>query len=206
MKITDIANSKGTRYTVYVDGEYWYNVDYEILLVHHLRIGLEVDEDFLDEVKRACERRKARERAYYLLGYRDHSKMELYNKLRESVSDEVALEVVTMVEEQGLVNDPVYAGKLARYYLGVKRWGRRRAEQEMRRRELDRNDIETALDECDVDPIEQLKAIIDRKYSHRLDDFKERQKVSAALMRLGFGFSEINTAVREYCEEHADDE
>lgn len=198
MKITDIAKSKGTRYTIYVDGEYWFNVDFEIILQNQLKIDMFVDEDFLDNIKIQCERRKARERAYYLLSYRDHSKTELYRKLLDSAREEIALSIVTMVEEQGLINDEKYAAKLSKYYLETKKWGARRAAMEMRRKGLDKSLIDEALAECEVDTVAQITSIIEKKYSGRLDDFKEKQKVIAALSRLGFDYSDIKMAISEY--------
>ena len=81
MKITEIEKKSKTRYTVYVDGEYFYILDAEILTEHHVRAGMEVTEAFLEQLKAAAQLRRARERAFYLLSYRDHSEKELYQKL-----------------------------------------------------------------------------------------------------------------------------
>ena len=73
MKITKIELKSGTRYTVDVDGAYFYIFDLEILQNNGLYVGKEVDESFLLELKQQAEERKARERAFYLHSYRDHS-------------------------------------------------------------------------------------------------------------------------------------
>lgn len=44
MKITAVEKAKGNRYTVFVDGAYWYILDLEIILKNHLEPGREVDE------------------------------------------------------------------------------------------------------------------------------------------------------------------
>lgn len=198
MKITDIAKKKGTRYTIEVDDEYWYIIDLEIIMKNSLKIHMVVDEDFLDDIKMQAERRKARERAYYLLGYRDHSKKELYDKLLKSARGQIALEIVEMVEEQGLLDDEKYAEKLARHYLINKKWGARRASMEMYRKGIDKELITNAIENCEVDTIAQIISIIEKKYSTRLDDFKEKQKVIAGLSRLGFEYVDIKTAIAEY--------
>jgi len=61
MKITALTKSKGTRFRVDVDDEYWYILDAELIYQFGLKTGLEVEESFLEEVKNAAERRKARE-------------------------------------------------------------------------------------------------------------------------------------------------
>ncbi len=198
MKITDIVKAKGSRYTVFVDDEYWYILDLEIIMANALKISTEVDEDFLEDIMMQAERRKARERAYYLLGYRDHSKKELYDKLLKSARPEIAMDIINMVEEQGLLNDEDYAGKLARYYMLSKKWGAKKAYYEMLKRGIDKELILSAIDECDVDFTEQIKAIIDKKYYDCLEDYKGKQKLIAALMRLGYSYDDIKTAISEY--------
>ncbi|WMJ22452.1 RecX family transcriptional regulator [Paludicola sp. MB14-C6] len=198
MKITNIEKAKATRYTISVDNEYWYILDLEIIMQNHLKIGMEVDEDFLDDIKMQAERRKARERAYYLLGYRDHSKKELYDKLLESARPEIAFEILSMVEEQGLINDENYARKLARYYLEQKNWGEKRAVYEMYKKGIDKELAEIAIEECDVDVIQQISKIIDKKYYLYMDDFKGKQKVIAALMRLGYSYDDVKAAINNY--------
>ena len=105
MKITALTKMKGTRWRVDVDDEYWYILDAELILQYGLKTGLEVEEDFLQEVKDAAERRKARERAFYLLESREHSKKELVDKLSRSVSYEIAEETAQHMEELGLIHE-----------------------------------------------------------------------------------------------------
>lgn len=204
MKITDIAKAKGERYTVFVDDEYWYILDLEIIMQNHLKIGIEVDEDILEDILIQAEHRKARERAYYLLGYRDHSKKELYDKLLASARPEIAADIINMVSEQGLLDDEKYAGKLARYYLQSKKWGAKKAYYEMLKKGIDKETINLALEECEVDFVTQIKEIIDKKYYDCLEDYKSKQKPIAALMRLGYDYGDIKAAISEYIEENTE--
>ena len=208
MTITALEKTKGDRYTVYVDGEYWYILDLEILLQNHVRKDMEVDEEFLEDLLVQAERRRARERAYYLLGYRDHSAKELYDKLIKNARPEIAAEIVALMQEQGYINDEDYAGKLARYYLQSKRWGARKTLFEMTRRGIDRETAQLAIEECGVDYVEQIRQIIDRKYAQYLNDgdYKGKQKVIAALTRLGYGYSDIKAAISEYLSADSDED
>lgn len=207
MKITAIEKAKGQRYTVYVDDEYWYILDLEILVQNGLKPGREVDEEELEDLKRQAERRRARERAYYLLGYRDHSSRELYDKLLKSARPEIAAEIVALMQEQGYLDDAKYAQKLARYYLETKRWGGRRACLEMVRKGIGREAAQEAVAACGVDPRAQIAAVIDKKYAGYLEtgEYKDRQKVVAALMRLGYSYDDIKAAVAEYLENNGED-
>ena len=51
MKITAIEKNKGSRYTIYVDDDYWYILDYELIVMNGLRVGLECDEAFLEDLR-----------------------------------------------------------------------------------------------------------------------------------------------------------
>lgn len=200
MKITEIvkANAKADRYTVYIDNEYWYILDIEIIAQNHLKPNMEVDEDFLEKLKFQAQHRKARERCYYLLGYRDHSKKELYDKLLKSVCPEVALEAIEMMEQQGLLDDDKYAHKLARYYLLQKKWGEKRASFEMQKKGIHRELIQAAIADCEVNTNEQIHTIIDKKYYDCLEDYKSKQKMIAGLMRLGYSYDDIKYAISTY--------
>lgn len=206
MKITRIEKKSKTRYTVDVDGSYYYIFDEEILSRNGIQVGSEVDEALLDRLKAEAEERRARERALYLLSYRDHSRKELYDKLCKNVSARVAAKTVARLEEAGLLSDETYARKLAEYYLTQKNWSVRKAVFEMARKGVDRETAEAALYECEVDPKEQIRNLIEQKYYRSLGDFKGNQKVIAALMRLGFQYGDIKAVISEYDEEEEEDQ
>ncbi|MDF2566592.1 MAG: hypothetical protein K0R90_48, partial [Oscillospiraceae bacterium] len=159
MKITDIEKNKGTRYTIYVDEEYWYILDIEVISSNGLKVGMECDEEFLQELKRQADVRKARERALYLLSYRDHSKKELIDKLCKSVDEDVAEKTADRMEELGFLDDEKYADKLARDLLERKKLGERRAGFEMRKKGLEKELIESVLEQYrdEIDPTEQIR-------------------------------------------------
>ncbi len=198
MKITSIEKKSGTRYNVDVDGEYFYILDIEIIAKNNLSVGKEVTYEQLEDLKLQAEKRRARERAYYLLSYRDHSGKELYDKLCKNVSSQIAAQTVANMVEQGFVNDEQYAKKLAAYFLKTKCVGQKKAFFEMRKRGLDTALIQEALNECDVDPTEQITKLIDKKYYRYLGDYKGNQKGIAALLRQGFSYDDIKSAIERY--------
>jgi regulatory protein len=204
LKITKIELKSGTRYTVDVDGAYFYIFDLEILQNNGLYVGKEVDESFLLELKQQAEERKARERAFYLLSYRDHSEKELYDKLRRNTTEEIAAKTVAKMVELHLLDDEAYAEKLARYYLEQKMWSYRKSLFEMKHKGIDRELAEDCLQACGVDPEEQIAKLIERKYYRTLGDPKGNQKVINALARLGFNYGDIKAVISQYEEEEED--
>ena len=77
---------------------------------------------------------RAKERALYILEARDHSYAELYSKLEKNYSEEICFAVCDKMTEIGLINDSLYAKKLAKYYFTVKKYGKYRAFNEMKRK------------------------------------------------------------------------
>ncbi|MEG1996248.1 MAG: regulatory protein RecX [Oscillospiraceae bacterium] len=204
MKITDIQKANGSRYTIFIDDEYWYILDGEIILANNLRVGAEVSQQQLDDYKQQAQVRKARERAFYLISYRDHSQKEMFNKLKKSVDEKVAAQTVAMLVKQGLIDDTAYAQKLSDYYLITKKWGKRKAMYEMLNKGIDKELITASLDECEVDTSANIIEIIEQKYYDKLTDYNDRQKVIAALMRRGYVYSQIKTAIDEYAQQDTD--
>lgn len=197
MKITSITKKNGTRWQIEVDDEYWAILDAEIIVNQHLKVGSELTEERMEEILRAADFRRARERALYLLDYRDHSRGEIVEKLSRNVDRGIAEEVADKLCELGLIDDGAYAKKLARHFLLTKKYGARRAEFEMRRKGIDGRLAAEAVAEVEPDE-DLLEELALKKYGRYLEDDpdgKGRDKAIRGLMRLGHGYYEAEAAV-----------
>ena len=65
---------------------------------------------------------------------------------------------------------------------------------------IDRELAEEIIEEINFDPYDGIRAVIDRKYKN-INDEKIRRRAVAALQRLGYGWDDIKTVLREYTEE-----
>lgn len=200
MKITSIEKAKGKRYTIFVDGEYFTILDAEIMAKNNIKVDMEISQEEMDDLLYQAERRKGRERAYYLLSYRDHSKKELYEKLTHSVRPEVAKEVIALMEEQGYLNDENYAEKLVRNCVNTKFWGAKRIHYELIRKGIAKDLADTAVANCDVSYTDRIKQLIDKKYYDKMSsgEYKQIQKVIAAMLRVGYNYDDIKSAMAEW--------
>ena len=197
MKITSITKKNGTRWQIEVDDEYWAILDAEIIVNQHLKVGVELTEERMEEILRAADFRRARERALYLLDYRDHSRGEIVEKLSRNVDRVIAEEVADKLCELGLIDDGTYAKKLARHFLLTKKYGARRAEFEMRRKGIDGRLAAEAVAEVEPDE-DLLEELALKKYGRYLEDDPDgegRDKAIRGLMRLGHGYYEAEAAV-----------
>ena len=172
-------------------------MDAEIIVDQHLKVGGELTEERMEEILRAADFRRARERALYLLDYRDHSRGEIVEKLSRNVDRGIAEEVADKLCELGLIDDGTYAKKLARHFLLTKKYGARRAEFEMRRKGIDGRLAAEAVAEVEPDE-DLLEELALKKYGRYLEDDpdgKGRDKAIRGLMRLGHGYYEAEAAV-----------
>ena len=78
-----------------------------------------------------------------------------------------------------------------------KRWGERRAVGEMLRRGLERELVAEVMEETQPDPTVQLAEIIEKKYTPLPQDEKGRRRMLNALARMGYGWSDIRSALAQ---------
>lgn len=200
MIITDIFKKKGTRYQLEVDSEYWTILDIEIIADFHLKKGMEITEELKEEVQKAADYRRGKEYALYLLGYRDHCRKELVQKLTKKLDVSVATKIADRMEELNLLDDKRYAEKFAKYLMTVKRRGPHRVLQEMTLKGIDKETAKEAIASVEIEgnPILEL---IEKKYLKKLNDEQGKNKVIAALLRQGHSYSDIIDAINSFLEE-----
>ncbi len=198
MTITAITPAKKKLSLVYIDGEFAMKLDTQVLEENCIKPGSELDDERLHELVKESEYRRAKEKALWLISGRDYSRKTLAEKLVRECSQETAVQVCDRMEELGLLNDENYARRLAHDLLMLKKLSKRGAMYKLMEKGIDRELAEEILDEFEVDPVEQIAELIERKYSGKLDDEKSRRRTIAALQRLGYSWSDIKAAIEEY--------
>lgn len=183
---------------LYIDGEPAVKVDTETLVRFKLKPGDEITDERLRELIEASNAHRAQEKALYLLERRNHSKKELRDKLvRAEISKEAAQAAADHMEELGLVNDEAYARAYARELFLRKRYGKTRVRQELRLKGIDPELIEELLEEYggEEEALENIQAVLERKYATWQEDEKIRHRAFAALQRLGYSYELIRRAM-----------
>lgn len=200
MIITEISKYKGsTMCVIFDDGERIY-IHEKILSEYHLKEGINVPQEAVEEIVAANDYRRARERALYLLDVRDYSFVELYQKLEKNYDEDICIKVCKNMAELRLINDRRYAESLARQLFEVKRVGMFKAKQELKRRGLSDKIIEEAVEPYadEEESFSRLEELVERKYERYLTDEKGVKKVKNALLRQGYRYSEINAVLDLY--------
>ncbi len=199
MKLT-YKKGKGDKIHISIDGEYTLTVDEMYFASLYLKDGQEISEEEFAVLEETVNIRRAYNCAVSLLSRRDHSKKEFVEKLRKKGFANGAEAAVDKLAASGYVDDERFCRLYANELIRLKSYGKRRVEQELYLKGIDRDTINTVLDEISFDN-DALSDIIKRKYLSRLSDEKGRQKVVNALMRLGYSFGEIRDALKSIDEE-----
>lgn len=204
MTITELRKRRGRLYLLVIDGEPAVTVDVRTFEESPYKVGSSLSDEELKSLLDESGRRRAKEKALYLLSLRDYSRAELERKLQQEAGEQTAAETAARLEELGLLNDEAYAGRLARDLIRRKHYPKRRACQELCARGLDRETAQYAVEEVDSDDVQQALALIHKKYYNKLGD-ESRQKTMAALARFGFSSDVIRRAIEEFIEQETDE-
>lgn len=205
MKILEIKPAKGRLYEIVLEGEQTLWLHADLVQSEYLHTGDDLDDARIAALKYRAAEHRAYEHGLYLLEKRGYSYREMYDKLNAApnAQEDAVLAALEKLTRYGFLNDACYAEQLARQYIEIKKFGRRRAEFEMRRRGLSQEDIDDALSAYDdAEAISaRLLELLQKKYARYLtdpDDRKSTEKVTAALVRRGYTFQQIRYAIEDY--------
>ncbi len=201
MRIEEVKKSerKKGRFLVRLEDGNILRVTEEELLRFGLRAGMELDGEAMEAVAASVRASSAKAAAANMIGSRALSKRELTRRLVKKGNDAAdAQAAADWLEDIGAVDDAGYAAALVRHY-GGKGYGPARVREELRRRGVDRELWDEALEEM-PEAAEILDALIQKKCRGELSDPKEKKRVSDGLLRRGFGWSDVKAAMGRYTE------
>ena len=202
MRITRIENSKHVQERVLVfleEGDPLHITGNE-LLQFGLYPGMDLSPEFVVQLQAAGQRSESRVKAARLASGRMLSRKELMDKLnRKGISLDTAEETADWLESLGAVDDAAYAGVIARHY-GGSGYGPSRVRQELQKRGISRELWDEALSQL-PDSAEVIDRFLRKKLNGRTPDRATLKKLSDALLRRGFSWSDIRPALNRLGEE-----
>ncbi len=206
MIITTLEIYKGDTYCLIADTDKRVYINREIVEKFSLKEGMEIERDTFTKILYYSELRKAVRRSLYLINEREYSYIGLFEKLKNNYPEEICYEALGKMVQKGYINDRRFAKALVYEYMECRLLGPERVRQELYRRgirgKLADEAIENALDGLE----ERLDELIEKKYLEKLRaaaDYKAIAKVKNSLLREGYGYDEINKAVKKYKDREA---
>ena len=176
-------------------------LDKDVCAEQSLMSDMEIDPDFLEELKFKSDYVRAKSGALWYLDRMDYSEKALYDKLVLKGFDKKASSaVVAKLVELGLLNDRRYAENLA-VKLAEQGNSNRATLQKMLLKGVAYDLAKEVLSETETDEVSKILALIEKKYLGKLQDPDNFQKVYAALVRRGFSYGDVKTALKKYKED-----
>lgn len=162
-----------------------------------LYAGLDLDEEDLSRLQEAAQRASAKSRAVRIVSSAAVSRKELEQRLvRKGERPDDAREAADWLENIGAVNDEAMARRIVERCI-AKGYGKNRIRQELVQKGIPREFRDAALEDL-PDLSDGVDQFLDKKLRGTLPDRKELKRVTDALARRGFSWSEISAGIRRY--------
>ncbi len=203
MTVTAVEPRRKSLSALYIDGEYAMKLDTQTLLENRITAGVEIDDEDLHRLVELSNLRRAKEKALWLISYRDHSSKELYDKLRRDYSEEAAQKALQRMQELGLINDEAFAKRYAAE-LHSKHQSPSTIRYKLIEKGIDRDTADEIVESLEIDPAHEIAALIEKKYARNLHDEKGIRRTVSALQRAGYRFSDIKSVLSSYIQDDYD--
>ena len=202
--VTGVAERRDSRVRIFVDGEFWAELDSGVAVERGLFEGAVLSQARLVEARVAGEKPLAMNRALSILGYRARAKGELRERLeRAGYAGETVAVVVARLEELGYLDDEEFARSLAREEAH-KKYGPRRILGDLRRAGVDEEVAREAVDEefAERSEYQTALAIARRRYNKEEEGSDtQARRVYGFLMRRGYSADVCAEVARGYRQE-----
>ncbi|OMD20248.1 regulatory protein RecX [Paenibacillus odorifer] len=214
LEITKVERQKKSdhRYIIHF-GAYNMTVHEDVMIKYRMITGNSFMKADLVEIVVADERQRAYVEGLRYLERKPRTAMEMTRRLRQKeIGETIIAEVVQRLQEERLLDDPLYAKQWAEQRIANQRKGKMWIRQELREKGVDKTLISEALE--NITPEQELESALEtgrKKWNLiRGEASDKRRKTGAFLMRRGFSGDMvrqvINTLLAEDNYEGEDEE
>lgn len=198
-KITDLKQGvrNPDRVNVYVDGKFLFSLDVSQVVDLGVKVGLEISENELAELKRASEFGKLYQRALEWVLMRPHSEKECRDYLRRKIFERkldknYIDKIVEKLKDKRYLDDCRFAEWYVENRFSKKGVSVKRLKIELLKKGVSKDIIEQVLRDSSRNDREELEKMIAKKRSRYPDD----EKLTAYLVRQGFPYDLVREMVR----------
>lgn len=196
MKITAIQQQvkRPERYSIFVDGKYSFSFGESALLEQGLRIGQELSEQEVHELKKRSSDDKIYNAAIRYIAMRQRSEWEITSYLeRKGAEPALQTQILNKLSDYGYVDDEKFAAAWVENRRLLRPISKRKLQQELKVKRVSNEVIEKVLQGDETDELAVLKALIIKKQPR----YPDRLKLMQYLARQGFQYDDIKTAISE---------
>ncbi len=201
MTVTGIKPDKKHLTKILLDEDFEILIDNDVLSENGILVGSNITEEDLKKLKYESDYKRAKSRALWYLDRMDYTEKALYEKLiKAGFGKRASAAVIARFCELGVVDDRRYAERMAER-LRESNVSKREAMHKMLLKGLSYDLIKEMLDSTETDEEEKIKNLLEGKYARKLTEEKGAEKVYAALVRKGFSYGAVRTAMKNYTEQ-----
>lgn len=211
-RVTDIKEAVRTqnRVNIYVDQKFFCSLDISQVVDFGIKIGKQLSDSDLAELKRASDFGKLYSRALEYVFSRPHSSKEIRDYLkRKTLSRKIRVKnrktgeyqtkvkegydatlvplVLDRLMERGYIDDTKFAAFWVENHNARKGSSLKKLRQELQQKGVSASIIDEALSDSDRDDISELQKIIAKKAAR----YPDQQKFIQYLVRQGFSYSDV---------------
>lgn len=207
LKITQLSSQvrNPDRVNVFIDGKYSFSLDISQVTGLGVKVGREIDEIELEELKNESQFGKlyARSLEYCLMRPRSVREMSdyLWRKTRDRIGKEgrvikgyspsLTSRVIEKLQQRGYLDDEKFTVWWVENRHQTKGISKRKLSSELHAKGISSDIVNRVIKESDRDEGEELKKIIAKKQSK----YSDPQKLIAYLARQGFSYEDIKSAL-----------
>jgi regulatory protein len=200
MPVITGVKERRNRTRVFVDGEFWAELDSGFVAERGFYEGTALSHEELAEARVAGERPLAMSRALHSLAFRARSAHELRERLaRAGYAGQTVSEILDRLGELGYLDDEEFARNAARD-KARKRYGPRRVYGELRQAGVDEEVAQKVVEEefAGRSELEEARAAVRRRYNTGERSVAQARRVHGFLMRRGYSAGVSAEIARSY--------
>ena len=201
MRVTRIEEISKSRSKIFIEQQFAFVLYKGELRNYHICEGEEITQADYEEIMGRVLPKRAKLRAMNLLKNREYTTKQLHDKLQEGYYPEDIIEqALDYVAGYRYTDDLRYAETYISDHEDTR--SRRRIEQDLRNRGIDRDTLEKAWQQWEQkggtqDEGAMIRQLLDKRHYHPEDaDVKEQRKTYGFLMRKGFSADAVCRALR----------
>lgn len=203
--ITQIAVQKKrkNRCSIFLDEEYAFGVDQEIVLQFGLKKGDVLTDQQIEEISINEEKKRAKDRALNFLSYRDRSEKEIRTKLKDVGYEESIIDwVIGELKRLKFLDDQRFAQSYAQTQMITRPIGEYFLKRELKQKGLDADIIEQTVEKV-YEEKDQLSIALElaqqrKKRYGNIDAMKAKKRLSDFLLRRGFSWEIVSEVLEQW--------
>lgn len=192
MQITSITKN-GKNVTIYIDGEFWADIPYQVVCDFGLQKGMQVTDAFLQDMTQKADEKNAFDYSLWYLSRYSATTKKMSGKLYEKGYKKLVVDnVISKLCDIKYLDDYAYAQLFAQ--TKSKKLGANRLKAELRRCGVATDIIDEVVGALEKNDIFESALQVAKKWyrSHELETYDDSQKFFRFMAYRGFDYDIIN--------------